>query len=294
MYLFSSVEEKGNEELQNRKIQVTIEDSLAHKHGIVENQVNVVQNGFDPYLNAPNHEMLVSQAIFAKLHDQDFGVAIPYADRIKGYDLKNVRNNDKLFSMIMGFTLSKFMQREKDANGNLIATEEDFNDAAFIFNKIYKNMKSNLTNAELKMCRTISSFDTRGCTAKQLKNKLGIGQPKVSERLKVISQKVSQLTVEEGYDSEGTNDGAGNTSSSSRKVMWYFLIDFDETKYMEGVYLAAEKTDFKKLIEDAKKQDKKEKIDEIKELANNLAQKKIQKQEYEPKKLNLDISLSED
>ena len=113
VYLFTSVEENSGEELQNRKIHVTIEDTLSHKYSVVKNQVANVKNGYDPNINEPTEEMKVCQAMYDIIHKIDVGVAIPYADRIGGFDIDNYRNNDKFFNMIMGFTVSKFMREKK-------------------------------------------------------------------------------------------------------------------------------------------------------------------------------------
>jgi len=284
VYLFSSVEEKGGQELQNRKIQVTIEDSRAHKYSIVQNQTITVMNGYDPYLNEPTEDMLICQAIFHKLHEQDFGVAIPFADRIEGFDIKNVRNNDKFFNMIMGFTLSKYMQREKDANGNLIATIEDFNDAAEIYNKIYKNVTTNLTDAEIKMCKVISSFGFQGATSKEIQTILDISQTMVSRRLQSIETKLSNFMIDDGSESEGYCDGNGNTSSTSKKVKHYYINNFNENNLNKSVYLVENKINFDELIKQAKLQENKQKIEEKQKELDAKREKELQNQ---PKKLNL-------
>jgi primase-polymerase (primpol)-like protein len=262
VYLFTSVDEKGGQELQNRKIQITIEDSRAHKYSIVQNQVQNVMNGYDPYLNEPTEDMLICQAMFSIFHKQDFGVAIPFADRIEGYDIKNVRNNDKFYNMIMGFTLSKYMQRERDVNNNLIATEEDFEAAANIYNKIYKNVTTNLTDAELKMCKIISSFGYQGATSKELQKELDISQTMVSRRLQSIETKLSSLLIDDGSESEGTYDGNGNTSSSSKKIKRYYLSNFNENNLNKAVYLVEKKIDFNALIKNAKKEEIQQKAEE--------------------------------
>lgn len=284
LYLFTSVEEQGGQELQNRKVQVTIEDTLSHKFGIVNNQKINVKCGYDPYLNTPTEDMLICQAIFNKYHIIDYGVAIPFADRIEGYDLKNVRNNDKLFAMIMGFTLSKFMQRDIDVNGNLIATEEDFNNAAFIYNKLYKNITTNLTDAEIKMCKCIACYGMHGATSKELQTDLKISQTMVSKRISSIETKISNLMIDDGSESEGTYDGNGNTSSSNKKVKRYYLRNFDENNLNKSVYLVDDPIDFNGLIKQARHEEKKQEIEEKKREADAKKQKELQSQ---PKKINL-------
>lgn len=284
LYLFTSVEEHGGQELQNRKVQVTVEDSLSHKYGIVNNQKINVKRGYDPYLNIITEEMLICQAIFNKYHTIDFGVAIPYADRIEGYDLKNVRNNDKLFAMIMGFTLSKFMQREIDANGNLIATEEDFNNAAFTYNTLYKNITTNLTDNEIKMCKCINGYGRHGATSKELQTDLKISQSTVSKRISSIESKISNLIIDDGSESEGTYDGHGSTTSSNKKVKRYYLYNFDENNLNKSVYLVDEPIDFNCLIKQARHDEKKQEIEERIREADAKKQKELQSQ---PKKLSL-------
>lgn len=285
LYLFTSVEEKGGDELQNRKIQVTIEDSRAHKERIIKSQSLTIQNGYDPYLNAPTKGMLICQAIFNIIHKEDFGVAIPFADRIIGYDLKNVRNNDKLFSLIMGFTLSKFMQREKDANGNLIATEEDFCEAATIYNKLYKNVTTNLTDAEIKMCKCIAGYGLQGVTSKDIQTELKLSQGQVSKRLQVLEAKVPNLMIDNGSDSEGFYDGSGNTSSRTKYAKRYFIYKFDECSLNESIFLADDKIDFDERIKEAEREDKKEKNDvKLKEINAKYEMRHIQ-----PKTLNLSL-----
>ena len=54
---------------------------------------------------------------------------MPFASRIKWHDVENRRNFNMFLDMVRGFTTLRAYQRERDDEGNIITTVEDFRDA---------------------------------------------------------------------------------------------------------------------------------------------------------------------
>ena len=71
--------------------------------------------------------------------------------------------------MIRGYTIFKYQQRQKDSNGNLIATEEDFWRAKRLFESRAENTVTHLTANEKAIVEFIIKHQgNRGCTVNEM------------------------------------------------------------------------------------------------------------------------------
>jgi len=257
--LFTSVEDQTGEELGDRQLNTTVDDSMEQDYSVFDMQVQKAMTGLDPRLNNTEN-ILVCQALFDYWAKNLSKIIIPYANRIVWNDKKHRRNFDMFLDMIRGFTLSKFMQRGKrsiDGQEFLMATEEDFNNAAEFYNQVGLFMGSKLTGAEMDMAKAIASFKERGAESKDLQLILKLSQGNVSKKIKSLEEKLPQLYTIDSSVLDGTND-QGSIHSVTTRAKRYVLKNFDESNYFKPVYLSAEPIDYKKELQEAKKEIKQE------------------------------------
>lgn len=102
-----------------------------------------------------DEDVLVCREISRILQKQKFSVAIPFAYDIGWHDLSSRRNPSIFRDLIFAHAAWKFMQRERDDHGNLVATVQDFLDAKDLYSSRAAAMMDKLTDKQRELANLI-------------------------------------------------------------------------------------------------------------------------------------------
>ena len=155
LWLLTSVNIGGSDELRNRLYDVTVDESSTQDEEVAKMQLEAA--GHIKKYDDMNEMLTTCQTIIYIIKNQLFEVDIPYHSRIKAskHVTKDRRRLPRFIDMIKGFALLNFMQREINGKGQLIATIEDFNAAKKLFEANIESQVTNLTQAELRLAKWI-------------------------------------------------------------------------------------------------------------------------------------------
>jgi hypothetical protein len=118
----------------NRQVDVNIDESPDQDKRVEKHQRGLSALGL-PELYDDDDVKLLREA-FLHLHEIDFKVKIPFADRIKLIDVSNRRNLPIFFDIIKAYCVLNYTARIVDEDGALIATREDFDNAVKLFDTV--------------------------------------------------------------------------------------------------------------------------------------------------------------
>jgi hypothetical protein len=173
-WLFTHVDPQDSEQILNRQVVYETSSDEEQKKAIFEHQGDEAVTG-ETILDV-DFRVLVCRRINAKIKElEPVKVVIPYAKQIRLADINNSRIFPMFLDMIRGYTIFMYQQREKDPNGNLIATEEDFWRAKRLFESRAENTVTHLTAKEKAIVEYIINHqESRGCTANEIATGTGI------------------------------------------------------------------------------------------------------------------------
>lgn len=155
IWLFTNVGSVGSEQLLNRQLTFNTENTPEVKNAALEKRLQDSEDGINRNI-AVTHRVLVCRNIFGIIKDNFFKIKIPFAKRIKLKDNSDLRIVNKFLDMIVGYTILKFMQRETDEEGYLLADEEDFYRAKRLFEAQKKGLVTKLNDNERKILIAIN------------------------------------------------------------------------------------------------------------------------------------------
>lgn len=180
-WYFTSVNNEVTDQVLNRQLIFSTVTDYKHKEDIYKMQQKENIDGEILALKVTK-EVLICRRIFNEIKKQLFGVVIPFSDRIEMEDVSNLRVNTLFFDMIKGYTIFKFMQREKNEDGKLIATLEDFERAKKLFETQKDSIVSKLNENEIKIVNYI--IEHPGCTINDIADGTGLKYAPVRNTLK--------------------------------------------------------------------------------------------------------------
>jgi len=102
-----------------------------------------------------DEDVLVCREMSRILQAQKFSVAVPYGDDIEWNDLSSRRNPSIFLDLILAHAAWKFMQRERDEHGNVVATVQDFLDAKDLYSSRAAAMMDKLTDKQRELANLI-------------------------------------------------------------------------------------------------------------------------------------------
>ena len=240
MINLTSVDSQGGNELQNRQMSYTVDESRQQDEAVFDMQNDKAMTGENPELKN-TEELLICQAMFDIWATNIITVVIPFADKIIWNNKENRRNYDMFLDIIKGFTMCNFMKRKKNDKGYYVATLDDYYAAETLYNKVSKTMGMKLTEAEIKMAKVLATkFGSKGATSKDIQEAMGLSRTIVEKRLKILEEKIPQMYSEKCNEGTSTEDGAGNRSSYSRYITNYYLPAFNGNAYGKVVSLNPE------------------------------------------------------
>lgn len=223
-WYLTSVESTVSDQLLNRQLTFSTDSSLAQKERIFQMQQAEAKRG-KMAMTEVTPEVLVCRRIYSRLKENLFEVKIPFADQIDIKDKSDSRIFTKILDMIRSYAIFKYMQREKDDEGAIIATLEDFNRAKNLFESQKESALTKLNTDERRVVQLIAN-KPNGADLNLISEKTGLAYEKVrrilngrsDRKTKGLLEKVKGLTTEEiTEDFDGT--------SKRRRTMYYLKKD---------------------------------------------------------------------
>ena len=243
MWMLTSVESEGSEQLLNRQITLNVEESKEHKHNIFMKQIEDAEVG-EMSILAITENVLVAREIHDNIKNQLFNVAIPFAKKIHIADKTNSRNFPLFLDMLKGYTIYRHMQRDRNESGYLIADREDFNDAKKMFESQQENILTKLNANERKIMQAIGQSHV-GATVNEIKNATGIPYANVLRLLNGRKERGTEGLLDRFSDlsfiehAESIKDGDETTTTHTKKN-YYTLRNYDPLKLFDGEYVTLE------------------------------------------------------
>jgi hypothetical protein len=156
VWWITSVDDDQGIQLLNRQFGGGVDEGAEQDEAVAEHQLRMAACGEVGF--PENDEVFVCREIIRLIKEHVFTVKIPYAKNIHWHDKSNRRNLPIFLDVIKGFTVLRYMQRNTDIEGELIASIEDYNDAKSLYTSRAENQGLKLTDVEKKLCRAISSL----------------------------------------------------------------------------------------------------------------------------------------
>jgi len=146
----------GNFEMQflNRQMNLSVDDSINQDELVTKSTLERYKAG--TFRFNESKEVLISRAIIENLKDQPpVNVKIPFADRIEYQDKRNRRNHPMLLDTICAFAAIRQYQRERDPDGAILATPDDFVIAKTLWNGIGREQIGKLSKDDYRVISCI-------------------------------------------------------------------------------------------------------------------------------------------
>jgi hypothetical protein len=168
-------------------------------------------------------DVLVCREIFRILRNEDYiNVRIPFYDRIEWMDSTNRRNVSIFLDVLDGIVGMFRYQREIDADGYYLATEEDYERARKLFtDKDAEEMILRLSRSEQKFARFLMEHPG-GMSRADVASALGVSVNRVTALAKSLSDKLI------GFDEEDRTETFGDYHKTSTRIRWYKLSNYSE------------------------------------------------------------------
>ena len=175
VWWLAKVEAVGDDQVMNRMLTVWIDDSTGQDRAVLDH-LKEVEAGVVPSADE-DQDVLVCRAMWEMLKGVVRRVRIPFARRINFSAAHNRRNPAMLFDLIKCHAVLHFLQREKEEDGTIISTYDDFNYARRLFIAINGDVggqETKLTRNESAALATITRLDLQVFTIRQLQDTLGL------------------------------------------------------------------------------------------------------------------------
>jgi hypothetical protein len=214
MWLLTSVDDKGSEQFVNRQIGFGVDASEDQDRRIVAFEKEKAAAATEEW--PLTDEVLVCRELIRMIKEDEVGnertfkVKIPFSGHIEWSDTKNRRNFPLFLDLVKGYAVLRFMQREIDEEGCIIATEKDFDAAVRLYGSRAGLQKLHVTEAEKRFLQVLDQEGGEADTAAMM------------AALKISSNRVYQLAQRlcvklQGFDIEKrsvlTDDDAGKQST---------------------------------------------------------------------------------
>lgn len=214
LWLLTSVDDEVSDQLLNRQLMFSTDETTEQKKRIFEMQKREAIEGIQ-HNQCVTHNVLVCREIIDHIKKTLFAVKIPFGNRLKLADLSNTRNFPMFLDTIKGYTILMQEQREKDEDGFLLATEDDFRKAKRLIEAQSESLRTKLNSKERKILAAISQ-DPCGLDINQITGKTGYTYQHVRDALEGRSKgsrgsmlsKVPGLQREEQIENEKDDSGS--------------------------------------------------------------------------------------
>jgi hypothetical protein len=180
-WAITSVDSSQDIQVLNRQIPINVNDSEELTKDVNRQTIERYGEG-EPQFPVDDN-VLVSREIFRKLREEGYiNVRVPFYDRIEWFDTSNRRNPSIFMDLLIGITAMNRFQREKDADGYYLATEDDFHAAKELFvERDAEELVHRLTKRERQFAELLA------------KNKDGMTREEVAKALDLSPTRISHL-----------------------------------------------------------------------------------------------------
>jgi hypothetical protein len=158
-WLLTSVDTQGSDQFVKRQINYGVDETSEQDERVIAFELEKARDGL-PEFPVTDDVIICREIIHHIKEDAEgdarlFTVKIPFAGHIEWLDTRNRRNLPIFIDMVKGFALLNFEQRVKDDDGALVATVDDFNAAARLYNSRGGFQKLHITEREKEMLQHI-------------------------------------------------------------------------------------------------------------------------------------------
>lgn len=165
IWWLTSVGDSFSEELNNRLVGLSVDDDPATDKLVFEHQKKQAASGQSDLIE--DEDVQVCREMIRIIRDEElFTVVIPFAEDIQMTHTENRRNFPRFLDLIRVSAVLHFMQRAKNENGNLLASEEDFKFALGLYTPRAESLMMNMSDKQLIIAKFI--MDNPGRTIKEL------------------------------------------------------------------------------------------------------------------------------
>jgi primase-polymerase (primpol)-like protein/biotin operon repressor len=191
----TSVEATHKEQENDRQYPISTDPRDEHKR-IVSKEIGQRRARKERRLDV-DEGVLVARAIIwlIKSHDP-FKVLIPQAAKAEWSLFRDFRGQERFWDTVEAFAILRYMQRDEDPEGWLIATMEDIEAAKALFKADNLAHATKLTKAETALLGVM--LDGGEFSQADLARALGISQQAVSDRLRAIMGRTKYITSDRG------------------------------------------------------------------------------------------------
>ncbi|MGB7902827.1 MAG: hypothetical protein WCG09_10370 [Halobacteriota archaeon] len=244
-WLLTSVRTQGSEELIKRQLGYDVDTSEAQDKAYIEFEKLRALKCVEEF--PITEDVLTCREIIGILKENEdgspriMGVDIPFSRRIVWTDTENRRNFNIFMDMVRSFAMFRFMQRERSEEGNIIATEADFNDAKRHYSARAGMQALHLDETQKKFCQHLAAEGGEADT------------PTMQARMKLTRQAVYNIAnrLEEIYWRFSSENRTVPTDDSETKTTnkRFYVLNFDGRtafsldEYSSVVHLEPEKVE---------------------------------------------------
>ncbi|MCT8338227.1 hypothetical protein FKB36_12200 [Methanoculleus sp. Afa-1] len=232
VWWLAKVEDMGDDQVMNRMLTAWIDDSVDQDKRVLEHMKEVEATGSLP---TEEDDVLVCRAIWEAVKAEILPVRIPFARRVQFSTTQNRRNPGMLFDLIKCHARLFYLQRDRGADGAVIAREEDFAAAARLYGALSGTaggQETKLTKNEAAALETVARMGVEVFTVRQLQAAMGLSYQKTR---RLLNGYVSRGTPYSGllekcpaislYDATVTEDGGCGVTVRRREQ--YFTFDIE-------------------------------------------------------------------
>ena len=183
-WVITSVDSGQDIQVLNRQLPISVKDSEEITKKVNRRTIERYGKGEEQF--PVDEQVLVSREICRILREDGLiDVKIPYINRIKWLDNSNRRNPSIFMDLLIAHTVMNRFQRQKDADGYYLATEDDFNSATNLFRE--KDDAEELMRKMTPREKEVIDFLLKP------ENKEGTTRFDIAKELEVAPQRVSQI-----------------------------------------------------------------------------------------------------
>ncbi len=149
----TAVNSNYSDELINRLFDLGVDESPKLDKDVAEQQLTQAATGELALPIDEDVEVRACREIIRQIKGQLFKVIIPYATEIEWNGESDRRNLPRFLSLIMGFTVLRHRQRLEGCDNEYVSSLQDFYDAVEIYTDREENLKTKLTDTELRFVK---------------------------------------------------------------------------------------------------------------------------------------------
>lgn len=229
----NSVDAQGSSELLNRQVNYDVDVSTKQDRAVFEHNKLVASGDIDDSIHM-TREDLICVAIFEDVCSDLNRVIIQYAKHFLPLDASNRRNPELFYDFIRAFAKLNYIQREVNANGDIVASLDDYTTTTEHMTHILKNITTKLNKQERVLLGYIMNED--GITKSECAAKTGFNEQAVQNLVNGRSArgkdgllaKIPTFYKEEGSETKGSNNDGNINTSTSKRVVYHVNADVAE------------------------------------------------------------------